>query len=69
MLILSFQNCNRCAQSFAGEIAQGTDLQCKRCRTKVRLCKSCKTKGCPECKGQLLNPWQRAKQAGGAILY
>ncbi|EKD26284.1 MAG: hypothetical protein ACD_79C01283G0005 [uncultured bacterium] len=38
--------------------------KCSICKKEFKICPSCKLKGCPRCKGTLLNPWEKAELDG-----
>lgn len=71
MLVLAFGNCEKCGGGL-GPMAteQSAGVSCKKCGYKFISCERCKSAGCPECRGALLNAWEHIKlETGQDIMF
>lgn len=69
MLVFASGSCERCGDDFQGETLQSVSVTCKKCGRSYNLCSSCKSRGCPKCRGKLLDQWEFNKEKGIDILF
>ncbi len=59
MLIIQKGKCEKCGSNFGPiDTVQSTNVECSKCKIKVKVCRSCKTKGC-DCGGKFLDAWDK----------
>jgi protein-arginine kinase activator protein McsA len=64
MLIQAIGKCDKCGSENLPFTVQEASVTCKKCDKKFKVCNRCKSKGCPECGGNLESQMDLAAQNG-----
>jgi len=64
MLIQSTGKCDKCGSTNLPFTEQDASVTCKKCGKKFKICRNCKSKGCPKCGGSLESQMDYAAKTG-----